>query len=50
MAEYAMNDTRYLLPLAEKLEADLRERGRLEWFQQSCQRALEQTAVAAGAR
>ncbi|MEP6699538.1 MAG: ribonuclease D, partial [Verrucomicrobiota bacterium] len=45
MAEYAMNDTRYLLPLAEKLEHELRERGRLEWFQQSCQRALEQTAV-----
>ena len=45
MAEYAMNDTRYLLPLAEKLEADLRERGRYEWFQQSCQRQLEQTSV-----
>lgn len=45
MAEYAMNDTRYLLPLAEKLEAELRERGRLEWFRQSCQRQLEQTAV-----
>ena len=45
MAEYAMNDTRYLLPLAEKLEADLRERGRLEWFRQSCQRQLEQTSV-----
>jgi ribonuclease D len=45
MAEYAMNDTRYLLPLAEKLEAQLHERGRLEWFRQSCQRALEQTAV-----
>lgn len=45
MAEYAMNDTRYLLPLAEKLETELRERGRLEWFQQSCQRALEQTSV-----
>jgi ribonuclease D len=45
MAEYAMNDTRYLLPLAEKLETDLRERGRLEWFRQSCQRALEQTSV-----
>lgn len=45
MAEYAMNDTRYLLPLAEKLEAQLRERGRYEWFQQSCQRQLEQTAV-----
>ena len=45
MAEYAMNDTRYLLPLAETLEADLRERGRLEWFRQSCERALEQTSV-----
>src|SRR6202030_45414 len=30
MAEYAMNDTHYLLPLAEKLEAGLREQGRLE--------------------
>jgi ribonuclease D len=45
MAEYAMNDTRYLLPLAEKLEAGLRERGRIEWFRQSCERALEQAAV-----
>jgi ribonuclease D len=45
MAEYALNDTRYLLPLAEKLEAGLRERGRLEWFRQSCERALEQAAV-----
>ena len=33
MAEYAMNDTHYLLPLAEKMEAELREQGRLEWFQ-----------------
>src|SRR6476469_6629893 len=45
MAEYALNDTRYLLPLAEKLEEGLRERGRIEWFRQSCQRALEQAAV-----
>jgi ribonuclease D len=45
MAEYAMNDTRYLLPLAEKLEAGLRERNRLDWFRQSCERALEQAAV-----
>jgi ribonuclease D len=45
MAEYAMNDTHYLLPLAEKLEAGLRERGRLDWFRQSCERALEQAAV-----
>src|SRR5437868_5095418 len=45
MAEYAMNDTHYLLPLAEQLEAGLRERGRLDWFRQSCERALEQAAV-----
>jgi ribonuclease D len=45
MAEYAVNDTHYLLPLAEKLEAGLREQGRLDWFQQSCERALEQAAI-----
>jgi ribonuclease D len=45
MAEYAMNDTRYLLPLAEKLEAGLRERNRLDWFRQSCDRALALAAV-----
>ena len=45
MAEYAMNDTHYLLPLAEKLEAGLREQGRLDWFRQSCERALDQASV-----
>lgn len=45
MAEYAMNDTRFLLPLVERLEAELKSRGRMEWFRQSCQRALEQAAV-----
>ena len=45
MAEYAINDTHYLLPLSEKLEAGLRERGRMDWFRQSCQRALEQASV-----
>jgi ribonuclease D len=45
MAEYAMNDTRYLLPLSEKLEAELREKGRFEWFEQSCERGLAQAAV-----
>ena len=45
MAEYAMNDTRYLLPLAEKLEAELDRHQRLEWFQQSCERAIEQAAM-----
>lgn len=45
MAEYAINDTRYLLPLAARLEAELTSRGRMEWFRQSCQRALEQAAI-----
>jgi ribonuclease D len=48
MVEYAVNDTHYLLPLAERLELELRERDRLEWFQQSCQRALEQAGVERG--
>ena len=45
MIEYAMNDTHYLLPLADCLESELRERDRLDWLRQSCQRALEQAAV-----
>jgi len=45
MLEYATNDTHYLLPLAERLETELQERDRLEWLRQSCQRAVEQTAV-----
>jgi ribonuclease D len=45
MAEYAINDTHYLLPLAEQLESQLRERSRLDWLRQSCQRAIEQAAV-----
>jgi ribonuclease D len=45
MAEYAMNDTHYLLALAEKMEAELRDRGRLDWFEQSCRRAVEAAAV-----
>ena len=45
MAEYAKNDTHYLLPLAAKMEEQLAELGRTEWFRQSCRRALEQAAV-----
>jgi len=45
MEQYAMNDTHYLLPLAERLEQELDRHDRLEWFRQSCQRALEQSAV-----
>jgi ribonuclease D len=45
MAEYAMNDTHYLLPLAEKLERELNEHERLGWFRESCQRAITQASV-----
>jgi len=45
MTDYAINDTRYLLPIAEKLEAELRALGRWEWFQQSCTKALEQAKI-----
>ena len=50
MAEYAINDTRYLLPLAEKLEAELDRIQRLDWFRQSCERAIEQAAMRTRAR
>lgn len=45
MEIYAKNDTHYLLPLAAKMEEQMRDLGRLAWFHQSCQRALEQTFV-----
>lgn len=45
MAEYAINDTRYLLALAARLEKELESHGRTEWFRQSCQRALEMAAI-----
>jgi ribonuclease D len=46
MAEYAINDVHYLLPLAERLEAELDRLQRRDWLRQSCQRAIEQATVA----
>jgi ribonuclease D len=46
MAEYAINDVHYLLPLAEKLEAELDRYERRDWLRQSCERAIEQAAAA----
>ena len=46
MAEYAINDVHYLLTLAEKLETELDACQRRDWLRQSCQRAIEQAAVA----
>ena len=45
MIDYAINDTHYLLPMAERMEAELKQRGRLDWFEQSCRRALEISAI-----
>jgi ribonuclease D len=45
MLDYAVNDTRYLLPMAVKLQLELEQSGRSDWFRQSCERAIEQAAV-----
>jgi ribonuclease D len=45
MLAYAVNDTHYLLELARRLEEELTAIGRLEWFRQSCQRAIDQAAA-----
>ncbi len=39
MVEYALNDVRYLLPMADKIVADLHAKGRYEWFEESCESA-----------
>lgn len=45
MLEYAVNDTRFLLQLADILEAELSRLGRWAWFQQSCERAVEAASI-----
>lgn len=41
MEEYAINDVRYLKPMAEIMLKDLKEKGRYEWFVESCEYARE---------
>jgi ribonuclease D len=38
---YAVNDTRYLTGLADRLADELSSRGRLDWHRQSCQAMVE---------
>lgn len=45
MLAYAVDDVRYLLPLADRLVAGLREKGREDWFHQSC-RSLQDDVAA----
>ncbi len=42
--KYAVDDTRYLEPLADRLLDELGRRGRLPWFEQCCEAAIEATA------
>lgn len=39
MVEYALNDVRYLLEMGRRIVAELQEKGRLEWFEESCDAA-----------
>ncbi len=39
MIEYALNDVRYILPLADHYTAKLRSLGRYDWFVESCENA-----------
>jgi ribonuclease D len=45
MADYAVNDTHYLLPLAEILEAELRALGRWGWLREFCERVAAASAI-----
>lgn len=37
MVDYALNDVRYLLPMSEKIIEGLKEKGRYDWFLESCE-------------
>ena len=45
LAEYARNDTHFLLSLAERLDRRLEELGRREWLAQSCRRVVAAARV-----
>ena len=45
MLSYAVDDVRYLLPIADSLVAGLREKGREDWFHQSCRTLQEDVAA-----
>ena len=44
MIEYAINDTLHLIRLAERLTEELRAKGRMEWFEESCRKAVQAAA------
>jgi len=44
MIDYALNDVRYLLEMGNKIIAQLKEKGRYEWFLESCESAQVKVA------
>lgn len=44
MRAYALNDTRYLMRLADLLRDELRKLGRLAWLQEVCGRVIQEAA------
>lgn len=45
MIDYALNDVIYLLEMGDKIVAELRSKGRYEWFTESCEAAREKVAT-----
>jgi ribonuclease D len=45
MTDYAVKDTHYLLEIAGFIETRLKELGRWEWFEQSCERAIVASTI-----
>ena len=45
MADYAVKDTHYLLEIASILETELNRLNRMEWFRQSCEKAVASSAI-----
>jgi len=45
MEAYARNDTHFLKPLSDILRGQLREKGRLDWLEQSCARLIADCAL-----
>jgi ribonuclease D len=44
MSTYALNDTRYLQPLAEILRGELQTKGRSPWLEEACVRVVSEAA------
>ncbi len=45
MIDYALNDVLYLLGMGDKIVADLKTKGRYEWFTESCEAARDKVAA-----